>query len=418
MLVLRGDPRSGATTPLLTERDSKWLNIDPQMPRWLDDGSGFLWTTERRGALQLELRSSDGKLQHAITAPALGYRRLLDVALKRGEVVVQASSTPPEAHVHRLSISGMGEVQKVTRGRGLHSAVFSRDHQTHVRTLAPLRGRRSATIHKLDGTVLGTIKHTSEQPPFTPNLELTTVGQRGLHAALVRPRNFNAKHRYPVILYVYGGPHVLTVRATWERYLISQWFADHGFVVAFMDGRGTPHRGRRWERAIRGDLARVPLMDQVAGLQALGKRYSYLDLSRVGIYGWSFGGHMAAVAIMRRPDVFHAAVAAAPVTDWLDYDTHYTERYLGLPAKNPMGYAASSALTHAHRLTRPLLIVHGTTDDNVHFSHSIKLSSALFQARKQYDFLPLSGTHLLHDPRTTLALYHRIVGHFKRHLQR
>ena len=416
--VLVVEPRSGATTELLTERDEAWVNIDPQMPRWLDDGSGFLWTTERRGALQLELRSRDGKLQHVVTEPSLGYRRLLDVANGRGEVFVQASKTPPEAHIYRLSLSGMGMAKKVTSERGQHSAVFSRNHETHVRTLAPLRGPRRATVHGLDGKLLGSIKHTTEAPPFSPNLELVTVGKRGLHAAVVKPRNFDARFRYPVILYVYGGPHVLTVRATWERYLISQWFADHGFVVVSVDGRGTPHRGRKWERAIRGDLARAPLADQVDGLVALGKRFPYLDLSRVGVYGWSFGGHMAAVAILRRPDVFHAAVAAAPVTDWLDYDTHYTERYLGLPGDNPRGYAASSALTHAHRLRRPLLIVHGTTDDNVHFSHSVKLSRALFNARLQHDFLPLSGTHLLHDPLTTLALFHRFVGHFKRHLQK
>ena len=418
MVVLRAEPRTGATTPLLTERDSAWLNIDPQVPRWLDDGTGFLWTTERRGALQLELRSRDGKLQHAVTPPALGYRKLLDLDAKGGAVVVQASPEPTEAHVYRLSLSGMGTAKKLTSARGQHSAVFARDHNTYVHTLAPLKGPRSATVRRLgQDKRLTAIRHTTEAPSFSPNMELVTVGERKLRAVLVKPRNFDARYRYPVLVYVYAGPHVLTARASWERYLITQWIADHGFVVVSVDGRGTPHRGRQWERALRGDMAKVPLADQVDGLAALGKRYPYLDLSRVGVYGWSYGGHMAAVAVMLRPDVFHAAVAAAPVTDWLDYDTHYTERYLGLPADNPRGYASSSALTHAASLTRPLLIVHGTTDDNVHFAHAVKLSKALFLARKPHDFLPLSGTHLLHDPKTTLALFHRIVGHFKKHLQ-
>ena len=420
LVVLSADPRTGATAPLLTERDDAWVNLDDQMPRWLPDGTGFLWSTERRGALQLELRGRDGKLRHAITAPALGYRRLIDVDALRGEVVVQASSTPPEAHLYRVSLLGKGAPRRLTRERGLHSAAFSKDHVTHVRTVAPLRGPRRATVHGKDGKKLATIKHLTEAPPFTPNLELVTVkvdAKRSLHAALVRPRNFDPRVRYPVIVYVYGGPHVVTVRASWERYLITQWMADHGFVVVSMDGRGTPYRGRAWERAIRGDLATLPLIDQADGLRALGKRFPFMDLSRVGIYGWSFGGHMAAVAVMRRPEVFRAAVAAAPVTDWKNYDTHYTERYLGLPRENPRGYAASSAMTHAHLLSRPLLIIHGTTDDNVYFSHSVNLTRALFLARKPHAFLPLSGTHLLHDPKTTLALFHRIIGHFKQHLR-
>ena len=417
LVVLRADPRSGRTTPLLSERDDKWINIDDQMPRWLEDGSAFLWTTERAGAWQLELRDAGGKLRHAVTAPSLGYRRLLDVDAERGELFVLASHTQPEAHIYRVPLSGKGPARRVTRRQGLHSAVFSRDHKSYVHTVAPLQGAHSATLRGLDGRARGSLRHVSETPAFVPNLQLLTVGRERLHAALVRPRDFDARRRYPVVVYVYGGPHVVTVRASWQRYLIQQWIADHGFVVVSLDGRGTPYRGRAWERALRGDLARAPLQDQIAGLQALGRRFPYLDLSRVGIYGWSFGGHMAAVAVLQRPDVYHAAVAAAPVTDWLDYDTHYTERYLGLPASNAAGYASSSALTFAHKLTRPLLLVHGTTDDNVYFSHSIKLSSALFKARKRHDFLPLSGTHLLHHPKTTQALFHRIVEHFDKHLR-
>jgi len=165
--------------------------------------------------------------------------------------------------------------------------------------------------------------------------------------------------------------------------------------VVSADGRGTPNRGRAWERAIRGSLADVPLRDQVAALQALGARHPELDLGRVAIMGWSFGGHMAALAVARRGDVFHAAVAGAPVADWLEYDTHYTERYLGLPADNPAGYRDGSALGHAAGIRRPILIIHGTADDNVYFDHSLKLVEVLFKAGAPFEFLPLVGhTHL------------------------
>jgi dipeptidyl-peptidase-4 len=202
-----------------------------------------------------------------------------------------------------------------------------------------------------------------------------------------------------------------------NRYLLDQWIADHGFVVLSFDGRGTPARGRAWERSIRGDLIQIPLQDQVAALQALGRTFPGLDLERVGIFGWSFGGYFSALAAMRRPDVFRAAVAGAPVCDWHDYDTHYTERYLDLPTLNPGGYAAGSALTWAPRLERPLLVIHGVADDNVYFMHSLKLCDALFHAGKPFEFVPLPGfTHMVPDPVVTARLYGRIVRFFERNL--
>jgi len=157
----------------------------------------------------------------------------------------------------------------------------------------------------------------------------------------------------------------------------------------------------------------------VEGLRALGAAHPEMDMSRVGIYGWSFGGYVSSMAVMRRPEVFRAAVAGAPVVDWRDYDTHYTERYLDLPARNPRGYEAGSVLTYASRLQRPLLIVHGTVDDNVYILHSMKLVNALFRAGKRFEFLPLAGfTHMVPDPQVTTRLYQRIEAFFEEHLGR
>jgi dipeptidyl-peptidase-4 len=193
----------------------------------------------------------------------------------------------------------------------------------------------------------------------------------------------------------YGGPHhqeILAVRGAWNA---AQWWADQGFAVVVVDGRGTPGVSPEFERAIRGDLATPVLDDQVAALQALAAGHPDLDLSRVGIRGWSFGGYLAALAVLRRPDVFHAAVAGAPVTDWRLYDTFYTERYLGLPDETPADYDSSSLIADAPNLTRPLLLIHGLADDNVVSAHTLRLSSALLAAGRPHEVLPLTGvTHM------------------------
>lgn len=418
MAVLTVDLGSGATRQLLVERDAAWLNIDPQMPRWLPDGRRWLWTTERGGGWQLELRDAEGKLLGAVTPPELGYRGLSDVDPERDEVFVRASpGAPREIHLFRLPLSGRGRPRQVSREPGHHSAVFARQHGVYVQLAEPLSGSARATVHRRDGSAVGTLRSVAERPLLAPRVQLLQVGRRGYQAAVVRPRRFDRSRRYPVIVYVYGGPGHQVVTARQDRYLIQQWLADQGFVVVSADGRGTPGRGRTWERAIRGSFIEVPLADQVEALQALGRQLPELDLSRVGILGWSFGGHLAAVALLERPDVFHAAVAGAPVSDWNEYDTHYTERYLGLPEENRLGYRRSSAVHLASRLRRPLLIVHGTEDDNVYFGHSIRLSDALFRAGRRHEFLPLTGlTHLVPDPLVTRRLYARVAEFFRRHL--
>jgi dipeptidyl-peptidase-4 len=222
-----------------------------------------------------------------------------------------------------------------------------------------------------------------------------------------------------VLVDVYGGPHHNYVVATQTRWLLNQWYADQGFVVVTIDGRGTPGRGVAWERAIYQKFGSVPLGDQVEGLQALAAQHPALDLSRVGIKGWSFGGYMAALAVMRRPDVFHAGVAGALVCDWHDYDTHYTERYLGVPPDAAPAYDEGSLLTYAAKLDRPLLILHGTADDNVYFRHSLRLVDSLFRHGKHFEMVPLSGlTHMVPDPAVMEALHVRMAGFLRKHLGR
>jgi len=219
-----------------------------------------------------------------------------------------------------------------------------------------------------------------------------------------------------VLLKVYGGPHAVTVVDSLDTYVMDQLYADAGFVVVRTDGRGTPNRGRAWERAILRDLISIPMSDQIAALKATAERHRELDLSRVGIAGWSFGGYFSVMAVLLHPEVFKAAIGGAPVTDWALYDTAYTERYMRTPQENPEGYKATSALTHAAKLQRPLLLIHGITDDNVHFAHTVALIESLYLAGKRAEVIALSATHMVPDPKLNIAREQVQIDFLREHL--
>jgi dipeptidyl-peptidase-4 len=224
---------------------------------------------------------------------------------------------------------------------------------------------------------------------------LHRLGERELRSAVLLPTGHTPGQRLPVLLDPYGGPHGQMVLRVRNMFAVSQWFADQGFAVLVTDGRGTPGRGLTWEHSVRGDQLTFPLQDQVDALHAAARRYPDLDLDRVAIRGASYGGYLAAAAVLRRPDVFHAAVAVAPVTDPKLYDTHWKERYLGHPDQEPETYARNSLIGDAPALSRPLLLVHGLADDNVVVAHTLRLSRALLAAGRDHRILPLSGaTHM------------------------
>ncbi|MDX2117248.1 MAG: DPP IV N-terminal domain-containing protein [Planctomycetota bacterium] len=414
--VFTASPPSPALVPLVRESDEAWVNLSGNGPRWLKDGR-FLWLSEQPGAWTLQLRTKSGDVM-ALTPPDFGLRSLVDVDEAAGVAYVIASGDPTQAHLWRVPLTG-GTPTQMTSGRGLFGAAFSDDHKVYVESASTVDGRATWTVKSIEGKRLAEVRSVAEEPSLDPKVEWTTVrGEREYHAAIIRPTDFKAGVKYPVLVAVYGGPHSAVVMASRRAYLLHQWYADHGFVVVTLDGRGTPNRGRAWERAIKNNLIDIPLNDQVDGLKALGAKYAELDLSRVGIYGWSFGGYFSAMAAMRRPDIYDAGVAGAPVCDWRDYDTAYTERYMDLPETNPSGYDASSVLTYCDKLEKPLLIIHGTADDNVYFLHSLKMTQNLFRAGKNFEFLPLAGfTHMVPDPVVTTRLYSRIADFMVRNVK-
>ena len=396
---------------LLSEHDDAWINVDAGAPRWLDDGSGFLWMTEKPGAWTLELRGKDGALVRTLTTPELGLRELIGV--DDTAAIVTADADPTLQDVWRIPFAG-GAPQRLSDGNGFAHA--QTDHGVVVVSAGLHAGGKA--FYAIAGETRHQLPSVAEHPRLVPTTVLETVelGGRTHHVAITRPHGFDPKHRYPVLLKVYAGPHVTTVTDARDDYVMDQWYADAGFVVVRSDGRGTPYRGRAWERAVAEDLITIPLADQVGALQAMGARHPEMDLAHVGVFGWSFGGYFATMAVLLRPDVFACGIAGAPVTDWSLYDTAYTERYMRTPATNAAGYTRTSAVAQADKLTRPLLIIHGITDDNVHFANTLAFIEALYVAGKRAELITLSATHMVPDPKLNLAREQVQVDFFRQHL--
>jgi dipeptidyl-peptidase 4 len=424
--VFTVDPATGRTTRILSETDPAWVNLNPEdgvapaaqpLPHWLKDGSDFLWAAERGGIWQLELRHTDGSLDHTITPHTLPFVAVDDVDEANGSVVVTARPDRITTAAFRIPLAG-GDPQILTPKVGVHDIIAGADqHAILADHFSNADDGAGTAILAADGSVQAMLPNFAELPPHTPNLEFTTAGPLNLDTVIVRPRDFKPGSRLPVVLEVYGGPSFKLVMRNPRALLENQCLADQGFIVISIDGRGTPGRDRDFETATKFDLIDLPLEDQVTGLQALGKRYPEMDMARAGITGWSFGGYFTAMATIRRPDVFKAGVAGAPVVDFADYDTAYTERYLGTPDANPDAYKVSNVLTYAAKLSRPLLIMHGLTDDNVYFQNTVKLTQALIAAGKPYNLLLLPGTHQLPDPKLRARVGETRTEFFEQHLR-
>jgi dipeptidyl-peptidase-4 len=378
--VLRVDLAGGTTSKLVEASDPAWVASLPGVPAWLEDGQ-LLWGVVDAGTLRLQVGDD------LVTPPGLQVRAVTHA----GSSVLFTASTDPEV-VEAWSWSKEAGLRQVTDFGGVSTAIGGGAVQVVVsRTMA--RHGVQAMVH-VDGSQPHALVDRAEIPVVDPVVRFMKVGPRHLRVGVVLPSG-HVGGKLPVIVAPYGGPGHQKVMAARSAWLEAQWLADQGFAVVVADGRGTPGRGPAFEREVYQDLAKAPLEDQVEALQFTAQEVPELDLGRVGIVGWSFGGFLAALGVLARPDVFHAAVAGAPVTNWRWYDTYYTERFLGHPGRTPEAYERSSLIPLAANLARPLLLVHGLSDDNVFVVHTLELSSALLAAGRQHAVLPLSGvTHV------------------------
>jgi dipeptidyl-peptidase-4 len=370
----------GETTTLREDSDDAWVELVEGSPAWTDDGR-LVCTEDAEDTRRLVVGDE------AVTPLGLQVRHIVEAS---SSVLFVASEDPNQDHVWRWSQAG--GLEPLTRTPGVHEAAGA--GEVAVVTSATLVGAPWTTVMKGDQKVTEIGSH-AEEPLVDPQPRLFQAGPRELRSALLLPGGGEPEAPLPVLLDPYGGPHWARVVRARDSFLQSRWFADQGFAVLVTDGRGTPGRGTDWERQVHLDLLAPVLEDQVDALRAAAERYPFLDMSRVAIRGWSFGGELAAVAVLRHPEIFRAAVVGAPVTDQHMYDTHYNERYLGHPDREPEVYRRNSVLEEAENLERPILLIHGLADDNCYVAHSLRFSRALTEAGRPHTFLPLIGvTHM------------------------
>ena len=398
----------GTTATVVDEVDDAWVELVPGTPVLL--GTPHLVSAiDTNDTHTLAIQETPLGSLTSVTPANLQVRRMVDADHRRVVLTVSASGPvadlaipvdpaytsvlwwPLDDHAPIVVAGGVEDP-------GMHDATAVGDTMV-VRSASVHRLRADHRILRIvDGQVheLGTIPNLCETALVEPRPVFLRAGPHRLPVAVLLPSTpVPEGHMLPVLMDPYGGPHAQRVVASRNAFATSQWLADQGFVVVVVDGRGTPGLGPVFERQVLGDLATPVLEDQIISLHCAAEEFPQMDLTRVAIRGWSFGGYLAALAVLRRPDVFHAAVVGAPVTDWRLYDTAYTERYLGDPTVQPDVYEQSSLLADAPNLTRPMMLIHGLADDNVVSAHTLRLSSALLAAGRPHEVLPLTGvTHM------------------------
>ncbi len=382
-LVLEADPGSGKTQPIFEDSAEHWQTVVTGVPDRLRDGR-LVFVDESEDTRRITL---DGE---PVTPPGLQIATVSDVD---DDVLFSANEDPTELHVWRGAGGEVEALERLTTEPGVHLASRAADVTVIVSELLDPSLRRVRVLRA--GEPVAEIRSLAEDPVIESRPTFGVVGDRDIRVALFTPEGAEPDAPLPVIVDPYGGPHFSRVIKAHRALLEPQWLADQGFAILVADGRGTPGRGIAWEHAVYRDLAGPVLEDQVDALHAAAERFGFLDLDKVGIRGWSFGGYLAALAVLRRPDVFHAAVAGAPDAEQVLYDTAYTERYLGLPQEEPEVYRTNSLIGDAPNLRRPLLLIHGLADDNVFVANTLRLSRALTEAGRLHSVVPLSGvTHM------------------------
>ena len=371
---------TGALSTIRTETDEHWIDLVAGSPALLADGR-LAMCCERNGVRALTIDD------HVVTSSEIQVRNIIATTPTAIYFGANPLADPTVMHVMQCNLTDL-TVSWLTTDAGVHTAAVGGD--TVVIRSATLSEVRTAT--RVNGK--HQIANNAETCLLTPNVTMHHVGANKIATAIVLPNNHDGS-LLPVLFDPYGGPHAQRVVCASSAYFAAQWFANQGFCVVIADGRGTPGRGTQWERDVHYDLATKILDDQIEVLRELPTLVPCADTTRVGIRGWSFGGYLAALAVLRAPDMFHCAVAGAPVTKWDLYDTHYTERYMGNPQTHAADYEATSLVAHAHLLERPLLLIHGLADDNVLAAHTLQFSTALLHHGKVHELLALSGvTHM------------------------
>jgi dipeptidyl-peptidase-4 len=421
--LLIADARTGETHVVITEKDKYWINVSDDL-HFLREGTRFLWSSERSGYRRLYLYDLGGNQLAQITKGEWEVTTLDAVDESGGFVYFTATAKSPlERQVFRVSMDGSG-FTPITVGDGTHAANFSPNCQDMIDTYSNINAPPRQDLLRADGSRIASIDGSTVPDladyHLSPVEFLTVKSHDGilLNAMMIKPPEFNAQHKYPVIVYTYGGPGVQVVRNAWggTNFLWNELMAQKGYIIFALDNRGSAGRGHLFEEPIHYRLGAQELSDQRDGVAYL-RELPYVDASRIGIWGWSYGGHMTLHAMFEAPQDFKVGFAGGPVADWLYYDSIYTERYLGLLPENQESYQESSPVKNAEKLRGKLLIAHGTADETVHFANTLELIDELIKARKFVEVLPFPGRgHEVSDSAARIVLFRRVTEFFVQNL--
>ena len=414
--LIQADLESGKQRTLVTETSPTWVPLHNSL-HFLTQG-GFLWSSERSGFQHLYRVSDDGKTVTALTSGNWPVDELLAVDEDAGKVYFRAGvDSSRESQLYAVPLQG-GALQRLSSEPGMHSASFAKNASVYVDSWSNTTTPPQIALHRATGEKIATLvennladpshpyaRYLDAQRPVTFGTLTAADGRTPLHYSLITPAGFDPAKRYPVVVYVYGGPASQTVTDSWPGrgdHLFNQYLAQQGYVVFSLDNRGTPRRGRDFGGALYGVQGTVEVADQLKGVAWL-KQQPWVDPARIGVQGWSNGGYMTLMLLAKASDQYACGVAGAPVTDWGLYDTHYTERYMDLPARNAKGYEEARVLAHIDGLRSRLLLIHGMADDNVLFTNSTALMSALQKRGQPFELMTypgakhgLSGSNALH----------------------
>ncbi|HSM30146.1 MAG TPA: alpha/beta fold hydrolase, partial [Woeseiaceae bacterium] len=433
--LLKVNAESGESRVLLTETSDTWVNLHNELA-FLESRPRFIWSSERSGHAHLYLYDNEGELIRPLTSGAWdvadGARArsaLLHIDEPGGRIFVTGTlDSPVERNIYEVSLSGEFEPRRLSAEPGWHQADFADSGEFYVDSFSNAGTPPQLSLHRADGARIDFIEDNrlDESHPYYPYLAtrpsidfgtLEAGDGQTLYYRMLRPAGFAAGKRYPVVVYVYGGPMGQDVTNEWGAGF-NEILARHGFIVFTIDNRGTGFRGTAFDAPLYRHMGKVEVADQMAGVDYL-RSLDFVDPDRIGIWGWSYGGYMTLMSLFKHPDAFAAGVSGAPVTDWTLYDTHYTERYLGTPQDNADGYEASGVFPYAENLATPLLLIHGMADDNVLFTNSTKLMKALQDEGRPFDVMTYPGSKhgLTRVPATGRHAYAHMLRFFRQHLQ-
>ena len=416
--IIKINTKNYSTKKILTETDAAWIETDNLSLEFLEDNS-FLWASERDGFRHFYWYTPDGKLKKQITKGNWEITDYYGFSPKNSEILVQTTEKGSTNRVVSKINIKTGKKQIVSELNGTNNADFSKSFQYFINTHSSAEQPNTYTLRDFNGKTLRELQNNNsalkklQSDGFVAKEFFQIPNKNGdqMNAWMIKPKDFSPNKKYPVLMFQYSGPGSQQVSNAWDgRNTI--WFnllAQKGYIVLCVDGRGTGYRGTKYKQATYKNLGKYEIEDQIAAAQWIGSQ-SFVDAGRIGIFGWSFGGYMASLAMTKGADVFKVGIAVAPVTTWRYYDTIYTERYLQTPQENPQGYDENSPINFADLMKGKYLLIHGTADDNVHYQNAVEMAEALIQKNKEFEFMTYPDkNHGIYGGNTRLHLHQKMT---------